>query len=205
MANETSITLKEVDAGGGRGPAVGLSMSPLVFLDCETLGLDITDPIWEVAAIRREPDGTETRHHWHVGGEFGQPVTPAPGFPEWFRADFDRRYGVDQPIEPWPYVASQLELLFRDRPHVVGAVPNFDTERIAHQFGVDGWHYHLIDVENLAVGYLSGRGEPLPPLPWNSDDLSRAVGVDPDRFRRHEAMADAEWARAIYDRVMGAA
>ena len=104
-------------------------MSPLVFLDCETLGLDIPDPIWEVAAIRREPDGTETRHHWHVGGEFGQPVTPAPDFPERFRADFDRRYGVGQPIEPWPYVASQLELLFRDRPHVVGAVPNFDTER----------------------------------------------------------------------------
>ena len=180
-------------------------MSALVFLDIETLGLDIDAPIWEVAAIRREPDGTETRHHWHVGGEFGQPVTPAPDFPERFRADFDRRYGVGQPIEPWPYVASQLELLFHDRPHVVGAVPNFDTEHITHQFGVDGWHYHLIDVENLAVGYLAGRGEPLPPLPWNSDDLSRAVGVDPDRFRRHEAMADAEWARAIYDRVMDAA
>ena len=176
-------------------------MSPLVFLDCETLGLDITDPIWEVAAIRREPDGTETRHHWHVGGEFGQPVTPAPDFPERFRADFDRRYGVDQPIEPWPYVASQLELLFHDRPHVVGAVPNFDTERIARQLDVDGWHYHLIDVENLAVGYLSGRGEPLPPLPWNSDDLSRAIGINPDDYRRHEAMADVEWARDIYDRV----
>ena len=26
-----------------------------------------------------------------------------------------------------------------------------------------------------------------------------------DRFRRHEAMADAGWARAIYDRVMDAA
>lgn len=181
-------------------------MSPLVFLDCETLGLDITDPIWEVAAIRRELDGTETRHHWHVGGEFGQPVTPAQNFPERFRADFDRRYGVDQPIEPWAYVASQLELLFHDRPHIVGAVPNFDTERIARQFGVSGWHYHLIDVENLAVGYLAGIGEtPRIPLPWDSDALSAAVGVDPEWFRRHEAMADAEWARAIYDRVMGAA
>ena len=177
-------------------------MTSLVFLDTETLGLDITDPIWEVAAIRREPDGTETRHHWHIGGEFGQPFTPALDFPERFRADFDRRYGVDQAIEPRAYVARQLELLFHDRPHVVGAVPNFDTERIARQLDVDGWHYHLIDVENLAVGYLAGRGEPLPPLPWNSDDLSRAIGIDPDDYRRHEAMADVEWARDIYDRVM---
>ena len=73
-------------------------MTSLVFLDTETLGLDITDPIWEVAAIRREPDGTETRHHWHVGGEFGQPFAPALDFPERFRADFDRRYGFGQAI-----------------------------------------------------------------------------------------------------------
>ena len=176
-------------------------MTAIVFLDTETLGLDITDPIWEVAAIRREPDGTETRHHWHVGGEFGQPFAPALDFPERFRADFDRRYGFGQAVEPRAYVARQLELLFHDRPHIVGAVPNFDTERIARQLGVDGWHYHLIDIENLAVGYLAGRGTILPP-PWNSDDLSRAVGIDPGQFRRHEAMADAEWARAIYDHII---
>ena len=177
---------------------------PIVFLDTETLGLGINDPIWEIAAIRREPDGTETRHHWHVQGmNGGRPVAPE-GFPERFLSDFNARYGK-APMGSRLDLAPLLRDLFRDRPHVVGAVPNFDTERIAHQFGVDGWHYHLIDVENLAVGYLAGRGEPLPPLPWNSDDLSRAVGVDPDRFRRHEAMADAEWARAIYDRVMDAA
>src|SRR5205814_1988195 len=39
------------------------SMSPaLVFLDTETTGLDVDHGhgIWEFAAIRREPDGTET-------------------------------------------------------------------------------------------------------------------------------------------------
>ena len=55
---------------------------------------------------------------------------------------------------------------------------------------------------DLAVGYLAGRGEPLPPLPWNSDNLSRMVGVDPDRFDRHTAMGDALWTQAIYDRIV---
>ena len=66
---------------------------------------------------------------------------------------------------------------------------------------MEGCPSPLIELENLAIGYLAGRGEPLPPLPWNSDDLSRAIGINPDDYRRHEAMADVEWARDIYDRV----
>jgi hypothetical protein len=38
---------------------VSTNPTALVFLDTETLGLGIDDPIWEIAAIRREPDGTE--------------------------------------------------------------------------------------------------------------------------------------------------
>ena len=37
-------------------------MSGLIFLDTETLGLGVDDPIWEVALIRRDPDGTEYRY-----------------------------------------------------------------------------------------------------------------------------------------------
>ena len=37
--------------------------APLVFLDTETTGLALDDDIWEFAAIRREPDGTEARLH----------------------------------------------------------------------------------------------------------------------------------------------
>lgn len=174
----------------------------LVFLDTETLGLGIDDPIWEIAAIRRELDGSEERFHVHVAHRNGLLLSPPDGFPAQFRTDFDARYDRLDGVPTLTHTALRplLRNLFRDRPHVVGAVPNFDTERIAYQFGVSGWHYHLIDVENLAVGYLAAVGS-FPPPPWNSDDLSRAVGVDPDRFRRHEAMADVEWARAIYDRI----
>ena len=178
---------------------------PIVFLDTETLGLGLNDPIWEVAAIRRESDGTEARFHVHVAGPKGFRLAPPEGFPSQFRADFDARYGhiAGVPMLRKRALRPLLCDLFRDRPHIVGAVPNFDTERIVRQFGVSGWHYHLIDVENLAVGYLAGRGSFLPP-PWDSNDLSRAVGVDPDHYRRHQAMADVEWAMAIYDRITGA-
>ena len=75
------------------------------------------------------------------------------------------------------------------------------------------WHYHLIDVENLIVGYMRGKMPSLPSVtwpafasltkpPWNSEDLSRAVGVDPDYFKRHTAMGDVLWVRAQYDAVM---
>lgn len=39
--------------------------------------------------------------------------------------------------------------------------------------------------------------------PWNSNDMSRAVGVEPDDFDRHTALGDARWAKAIYEAVMG--
>jgi len=87
------------------------------------------------------------------------------------------------------------------------------------------WHYHIIDVEALAAGWVAAAvsgtandgtrgthrverpdgtvnnidGRP----PWNSNDLSLAVGVNPADFERHTALGDARWAKAIYEAVMG--
>ena len=47
---------------------------------------------------------------------------------------------------------------------------------------------------------MSERATP----PWDSDALSRAVGVNPDDFDRHTALGDARWAKAMYEAVMGA-
>jgi DNA polymerase III epsilon subunit-like protein len=187
-------------------------MSALVFLDTETTGLSIEDDIWEFAAIRREPDGEQTELHLFLQHD----PTRCAQLPASFRADH---------VSRWPglggYVlreqaAEQIAEFLHDRPHIVGAVPNFDTERLSlllrrHGIAKDPWHYHLIDVEALAVGYLHGQwaqrafiGDTAPlTLPWDSDDLSRRCGVDPPTTERHTAMGDVRWAMALYDAITG--
>jgi hypothetical protein len=122
-------------------------------------------------------------------------------------------------------LATTLHALLGGR-HVVGAVPNFDTERLAlfmrrHLRGkVDGpveeyrdpWCYHLVDVENLAVGYLAAKAEEFPGSkaadfdprpPWDSDALTRALGLNPPTDDKHTALGDCRWARSIWDHVTG--
>lgn len=186
--------------------------APLIFLDTETLGLGLDDPIWEIGLIRREPDGTETEHQFLLADPEGMPYVAPMDFPEPFASDFQARYyDSDAPLTDHDEVKVLLRYLLRpadgQKAHIVGAVPNFDTERIARQLGVGGWHYHLIDVENLAVGWLSRRlaneiADPIRP-PWSSDDLSGRVGINPAKYSRHTALGDARWARDIYDTVVG--
>lgn len=91
------------------------------------------------------------------------------------------------------------------RPVVIGAVTNFDDLGLfdllyrTGYVGPDGepWNYHLIDVETAVAGRLGIRP------PWDSGALSRAAGVDPELYRRHTAVDDARWARALYDFVFG--
>lgn len=112
--------------------------------------------------------------------------------------------------------------------HLVGAVVSFDEERLRKLLKANGacpeWHYHLVDSEALAAGWLARRSKtPLPGYeegspaarltaghilamatpPWDSNELSMAVGVDPEDYDRHTALGDARWARDLYDAVMG--
>ncbi|WP_301119837.1 hypothetical protein [Mycolicibacterium fortuitum] len=110
------------------------------------------------------------------------------------------------------------------QPHIFGAVPDFDTTRLTRLLVRNGfagvtrdariilqeqgmphrlpWHYHLTDIENVAVGYLAARGKLMAP-PWKSDDLSRAIGINPEDFDRHTAMGDVLWVRAQWDAIIG--
>ena len=181
--------------------------APLVFLDTETCGLGLDDPIWEVAAVRREPDGTETEYHAFVRHD----VAAAEGLPESFRADHDARYRPEVAVSRLTLVCNLLELFdppedYRRRAHLVGAVPSFDAERLGRLLRMLDedipWHHHLIDVETLAVGAAAARGDRFRP-PFESEDVSMYLGVDPAQFERHTAMGDVRWAMAIYDAVMG--
>jgi DNA polymerase III epsilon subunit-like protein len=188
----------------------------LAFVDTETTGLSLDDDIWEFAAIVREPDGSETTHHLFIEHDWQR----CNLLPEPFLTDHQARFPQSGTVDWHPDVLTRQSAaltiagVLGDKTHIVGAVPNFDTERIAlllRRFGIEpGWHYHLIDIENLAVGFLYGQNSPrvlpddelgLPSLPWNSEEVSGAVGVDPDDYERHTALGDAQWARAIYDAV----
>jgi len=192
-------------------------MSGIVFMDTETLGLDIASPVWEFAAVRRsDPDVQSESLHLFIRHH----ATPwLAEFHEEFARDYHARYSDAESVSQLE-AAKQIAEFMEGRPHVVGAVPNFDTERISHQLLrpnriPDPWHYHLIDVENLIVGFLAGRAReghmdsglalPLAGEKWDSNDLSRAVGVDPEQFERHTAMGDVRWVMAQWDAVMGGA
>lgn len=197
----------------------------VAFVDTETTGLDPeTDHVWEIAVI---VDGEE--HVWQQQ----LPGLDFPDFgPDWsvvsdwvlentrIKQDYNHIAAYDPSVSIDMFVN-----LVRGR-HIVGACPWFDSERLhrvslAHNESRDlPWHYHLIDVENLAIGYLTGlregmilegypqdvadRDAPVPGLPWSSTELSLALDVDPAQFEpKHSALADARWAKALYEAIMG--
>lgn len=55
------------------------------------------------------------------------------------------------------------------------------------------------------IGQFSGALEAVKVagLPIGSEEISRAVGVDPDKYPRHTAMGDACWARDVWDAIAG--
>lgn len=169
------------------------------FVDTETLGLDPDiNPMWEVGLI--DPQGQE--FHWFLqvpprALAVAHPVALEIG-------KFGERYSPEMAVDPVTFCL-EFEDLTRGC-HLAGAVVSFDEERLRRMFydaGINpGWHYHLIDVEAMAVGALSVlRGYRLT-LPWDSTGLSQLVGVDPDAYEKHTAIGDARWARDIYQAVV---
>lgn len=195
----------------------------LAFVDTETTGLDPDlHEIWEVGLIvdRGVDNNGWEEHRWFLPVDLGRadPVALRIG-------QFHERY-PDTAVTGYTGLisfAAEFAELTRGA-HLVGAVVSFDAERLSKLLKANGscpeWHYHLIDVEALAVGYVEGlrrwsysEGMAVPtnfpdslrhetPLPWKSEDLSRAVGVDPNEFEKHTALGDARWAKAMYEKVV---
>jgi DNA polymerase III epsilon subunit-like protein len=187
------------------------TMTRLCFIDTETTSLRPDRRAWEVGLIVRDPGKPDAEHHWFVD------VRDLDlGNADVMSLKIGRFY------ERHPQVASEhlsspavrreddalrtIERLTRGA-HLVGAVPNFDAEVLGARMRANGicpsWHYHLQDFETLIVGYLCGLGRPVPELPWKSDELSRAIGIEPPGDDdRHTALGDARWAARVWDAVM---
>jgi hypothetical protein len=204
-------------------------VTPICFVDCETDGVHPSRKPWEIAIIRRDDSGERTFQCFvdidlSTADPFGLRIGR---FHE--RHPLGRYLASHDEDEPEAlYVAStdQGEYLtryaaacqvvrFTHGAHWVGAVPNFDTETLAALLRGErltpAWHYHLVDVEALAVGYLNSEaqrdvsdiaagGADRPTLPWKSDELSLACGVQPpSEQERHTALGDCRWAQRLYD------
>lgn len=190
-------------------------MTNLAFCDTETTGLDADrHEVWEVGLVLRgESPGTRSERRWllPVDEAKGDPFSlEVGGFHARHPHGYDRR--INDPNEtgwrahPGDVLCSREDFALdfvqlTARAHLVGAVVSFDAAFLSKLLRSCGyfprWHYHLVDVEALAAGKLG-----LPP-PWNSEELSRAVGVEPNDYPRHTALGDANWAEAIYFAVMG--
>lgn len=181
-------------------------MKPLIFLDTETCGLGVTDPIWEVAVIRRDDEGTSSRTVFQVRHN----PKAALELPEWFRADHDARYVFKDALkrtEAAELVRGLLAPNSEGKAVIVGAAPDFDVTRISRQLlddlpSGDLWDHHLIDVTTLALGARGfGARVRRVTLPWSLDNACRAYGVDPKGGERHSAMFDAELVEDLFDAV----
>ncbi len=198
------------------------------FLDIETTGLHPDNhQIWEVALIT--PNGDE--HVWQFPidemaadpfaleiGHYWQRRWAADAAVDMFDAIYEAhtpkaRYGrypkVGKAIKPSPDWCRYFRDLTANH-HLCGAVPSFDEERLRRLLNRHGvlhrWHYHLIDIEALAVGFISAvnwsDGGVRVPLPWKSDELSRQCGVEPaSDEEKHTALGDARWAKRLYERI----
>lgn len=167
----------------------------VAFVDTETTGLDPDrHEIWEVGLIV-----DDIEYEWFLPVDLGFADAGALAI-----GRFHERYDYEAVTHPGAF-AEEFARLTRGR-HLVGAVVSFDEERLRKLLRANGacpeWHYHLIDVEALAVGYLHGKGtDYATTLPWDSAMLSRWVGVDPDIYDKHTALGDAQWAKDIYETV----
>lgn len=195
-------------------------MTEIVFLDTETTSLSAENgQVWEFAGIKcDEKTGEEIARTWfQIECELGEadPFSLKIGkYRERFGlagmwdplAMFDD-YGKLVQTTEFPqngevvdkFTAAILVEKFTRGTHIVGNVISFDSERLermmrAH-FECPGWHYHVIDIEPIIVGYARAKGTPFP-LPYSSDELGAWLGVEgPSDELRHTAMGDADWVR----------
>lgn len=188
-------------------------MSGWIACDVESTGLDPHHhQVWEVALVT--DDGQE--FSWMVEDvrlRSADPDALAVGrfYERWDCA------AASGSKEPALMVARKVAKITAGK-HLVGVGVAFDASMLTSMLRGIGnrapaWHYHLVDVSAMALGYLAGRTSGYAPerraehavdLPWKSYDLSEACGVAPPTDdEKHTALGDARWAARWFRHMRG--
>ena len=203
-----------------------MSGRPIVFVDTETTALGSLARPWEIAIIRREPDGAETQYVGQI--EYDLRSLPSGTTPEalhvggWLTRGAPGTKYVGHRGEPTDFrwaderaAALDLRRYFQDAPVLVGVGVHFDAGILAGLFGRAGvsasWHYALVDLKAATWGFLHGRARdvesgPLEErwvLPMRSEALAAVMCVaPPPADERHTALGDVRSAARWFDALI---
>lgn len=181
-----------------------MSARPVCAVDTETTGLGWDREAWEIALIRREPNGAtdeirlfldvDVHRADRIALEIGGYHRRHPRAR--FEATGDPRH-LDGLVSPAR--AARLVRELTDGATIVGAVPSFDThvlEMLLARIDLEpSWHHRLRCVESMSAGRL-GRDV------GGLVDCAAALEVDYPLREQHTALGDARVALAVYDRIL---
>ena len=194
-------------------------MTTYVFLDTETDGLHPGRRAYEIGMIRRDKFGEkECRMFLPLDLKWSDPAAlKIGGFwdrhpvgrklsgkdPEFdARVDFENLESYPRPCEPvtTTHDAAKKVMQWTFGATIVGANPAFDVQIVERLLRSEGylpsWHYRLLDVEAMTVGYA---GKVIGGLAA----CCEFFGVK--QSQAHSAIGDARDCQVLFDRMIGSA
>lgn len=147
-------------------------MAKLVFVDCETTGLDpLKHEIWDLALIVREDDGIEQEYSWFIKPDLAKADGTALQIGRYYERTHDLhgptfyngglgKYVKDATQRYWstPGDVARRVAKLTSGAHLVGMMVHFDAQFLKEFLQTNevqgAWSYHFIEAESLARGWL---------------------------------------------------
>ena len=183
--------------------------TPITIIDTETTSLDRDNlVVWDVGIVHRPAPGIYESRQYFVE------VTTR----ELDRADqealdiggFDLRYNELEAFSKQAVAHIVHDLT--EGAILANASVDFDafglTQLLKHAHLTPSWHYRLLDIRTIGLGYLLGRGafaasEDFPDNP-GFNDVAEWLGMDPQPVEtKHTALGDAEYAASVLREILG--